>query len=510
MTQPRTSDSEPKDRPPRSGHSPRVMLIGLAIGAGLGLLVHPLSRVPASAPGSPPPANDLNSNGLHDLLDWFTLNITDSIGQIFLRLMFMVVVPLVVSALALAVINLGSLRDLGRVGLRTLLYTGIFSSVAVILGVGLVNLLQPGNALQPESRQRLQSQYQVAGPAGGTAAPAVPKEANDAVSNARKAKSLRDLVLDIIPRNPLQEMVGALDGTSPGNGMLSVMFFALMFGVAISMSGPVCQPLVDVLEAVYAACMTVIAIAMKLAPLGAGCLVFSVTARLGWDIVQTLAWFLITVVGGLAIHQFIVMGLVVRIASGRSPASFFRDVSEAMLTAFGTASSNATLPTSIQVAHDTLRLPPKIANFVLTVGATGNQNGTALFEGVVVLFLAQLFDVSLTFGQQIQVVLMSILAGVGTAGVPGGSLPIIVLLLESVGVPGASIGIILGVDRFLDMCRTCVNVTGDLAVATCVTGRSRPEPEILIADSSSSPAGAGSPLAASTSSPSFTTENSNS
>jgi len=142
-----------------------------------------------------------------------------------------------------------------------------------------------------------------------------------------------------------------------------------------------------------------------------------------------------------------------------------------MVTAFGTSSSNATLPTALRVAEEKLKLPREISRFVLTVGATGNQNGTALYEGVVVLFLAQVFNVQLDIGQQIAVVLMSVLAGIGTAGVPGGSLPLIVVVMSSVGVPGEGIGIILGVDRVLDMCRTVLNVTGDLAVATCVAGR---------------------------------------
>jgi len=152
----------------------------------------------------------------------------------------------------------------------------------------------------------------------------------------------------------------------------------------------------------------------------------------------------------------------------RNPLQFFRHVSDALLTAFGTSSSSATLPTALRVANQNLRLQADESTFVLTIGATGNQNGTALYEGVVVLFLAQVFEVPLTFGQQIQVVLMSILAGVGTAGVPGGSLPMIVLVMESVGIPGAGIGIILGIDRILDMCRTVLNVAGDLTIAACV------------------------------------------
>jgi DAACS family dicarboxylate/amino acid:cation (Na+ or H+) symporter len=153
-----------------------------------------------------------------------------------------------------------------------------------------------------------------------------------------------------------------------------------------------------------------------------------------------------------------------------NPWQFFRDISDAALTAFGTSSSNATLPISLRVAREKLKLPPEISRFVLTVGATGNQNGTALYEGVVVLFLAQVFNQDLTFADQIKVVLMSILAGVGTAGVPGGSIPLIMIVLRSVNVEPEGIAIILGVDRLCDMCRTVLNVSGDLVLATCVAG----------------------------------------
>jgi DAACS family dicarboxylate/amino acid:cation (Na+ or H+) symporter len=202
---------------------------------------------------------------------------------------------------------------------------------------------------------------------------------------------------------------------------------------------------------------------------------------LGIGILQTLLAFVITAFLGLALQLFVVYSIVVLVFARRSPWTFFKDVSEAMLVAFGTSSSSATLPTAIEVAREKLKLPSRVSNFVLTVGATGNQNGTALYEGVVVLFLAQVMGVELTASQQFTVVLMAILAGVGTAGVPGGSLPLIIVVMQSVGVDGAAIGIILGVDRILDMCRTVVNVTGDLAIATCVAGsESKEEPSPTI------------------------------
>ncbi len=186
-----------------------------------------------------------------------------------------------------------------------------------------------------------------------------------------------------------------------------------------------------------------------------------------------LASYVLVVLLALLIHQFIVYSLVVRVLGGMSPRRFFRGVQTAMLTAFSTASSNATLPTALRVAEEELRLPRDVSRFVLTVGATANQNGTALFEGVTVLFLAQVYGVGLSISQQVLVVLVCILGGIGTAGVPAGSIPVVAMILGMVGVPPEGIGLILGVDRFLDMCRTTLNVTGDLAAAVVV---SRGEP----------------------------------
>jgi DAACS family dicarboxylate/amino acid:cation (Na+ or H+) symporter len=207
---------------------------------------------------------------------------------------------------------------------------------------------------------------------------------------------------------------------------------------------------------------------MRLAPYGVACLVFAMTARLGGGLLTTLAWFVLTALAGFALQLAVVYPAFLILVARRSPWAFFPAVSDAMLTAFGTSSSNATLPTALRVADEKLRLPPALSRFVLTIGATGNQNGTALYEGVVVLFLAQVFGAALTVPQQVTVVLMAVLGGVGTAGVPGGSIPMIIVVLQSIGVPGESIAIVLGIDRILDMCRTTLNVTGDLVLASCV------------------------------------------
>jgi DAACS family dicarboxylate/amino acid:cation (Na+ or H+) symporter len=216
---------------------------------------------------------------------------------------------------------------------------------------------------------------------------------------------------------------------------------------------------------VYDVLMKIIGYAMKLAPIGVAGLIFTTTSQLGFKIVSILSLYVIAVLLGLLIHFFVTYGLIIKYAIKRNPIHFFKEISEVIITAFSTSSSNATLPTSIRNSIEKLKLDKDIANFVLTVGSTANQNGTALYEGVTVLFLAQFYGIDLSISQQLLVVFLSILAGVGTAGVPGGSLPLVIMVLMTVGIPAESIGIILGVDRILDMSRTVVNVTGDIVLA---------------------------------------------
>jgi DAACS family dicarboxylate/amino acid:cation (Na+ or H+) symporter len=450
-------DALPNDPPRRRLRFPLHLQItlGLLVGAVLGLSLHAAYKIPVVPDVTF--KRDVDRTGVDDRLEWVAKDIAEPLGKVFLRLMFMVVIPLIFSALALAVVNMGDLRRLGWVGLKTLLFTGGFSLTAVAIGILLVGTFQPGKTLSVERREALLKQYA--------------EEAGKKVAEARKAKPLRDTLLDMIPENPFQEIVGAIDGSSKGNGMLAVMFFALACGVAMTTAPKACEVLVRWLEGLFALSMQIIKFAMYLAPYGAACLIFAVCARLGLEILVTLLWFVLVTLAGLAFHLIVVYSIVIATFGGMSPWRFFARVREAMLVAFSTSSSNASLPTALKVAEEKLRLRPEISRFVLTVGATGNQNGTALYEGVVVLFLAQVYGVDLSLTEQVRVVLFAVLAGIGTAGVPGGSLPLIVVLMQSVGVPAEGIGIILGVDRILDMCRTVVNVTGDLAVATCVSRR---------------------------------------
>jgi DAACS family dicarboxylate/amino acid:cation (Na+ or H+) symporter len=401
------------------------LLFSLLLGACSGLLLHPYADI--------------------QVLQQINRFAIEPISQLFLRLIFMIVTPMVVSGLILGVFQLSQHHDLAQTAKRTLFFTLLASSASVLLGVGLVNLLQPGAGLDIP---------QLTNQAG----------VNTIQQNAAQAKPIIETLLEIIPKNPFEAASKALDG-----GMLPLMFFSLVFGAALSVSSNgKSSRWIEILEETYAACMLIVNVVMKIAPLAVFALVFQSTYKFGYQILLSLGFYLLTVVIGLLLQQTLVYSLLLRLFTSINPVSFFRQCREVYLYAFATASSNATLPRSLELAEQQLKLSPAISRFVLTIGATANQNGTALFEGVTVLFLAQVYGVDLSLSQQFQVVLMAILAGIGTAGVPGGSLPLIMILTQQVGIPPDGMGLILGVDRFLDMCRTTLNVSGDLVIAALV------------------------------------------
>jgi len=410
------------------------IFIGLGVGVVLGVICNALF-------------------GASPTLDWLLKNLIAPFGQVFMRLIFMAVIPLIFSALALGVAELGDVRQLGRIGMKTLLFTIILTSISVVIGLSLVNVFHPGLGLEGPERDALMNTI------GGA-------DAKAAVENAKQAKTIVQMLLDIIPKNPIADMALAFDPTYRGGGILSIMFFSLFVGISLAMVRSERTVVFEQwLQGLYDIVMKIIGLAMKLAPYGVAALVFTVGARLGLDIVYLLGKFVLVVLVGLLIQMTIVYSIVLKYTVGVSPWQFFKRVEEVIITAFSTSSSNVTLPVSLRVTEEKLHVPRNITNFVLTLGSTANQNGTALYEGVVVLFLAQFFGAELTLMQQIMVVLASVLAGIGTAGVPGGSLPVIVLVLQSVGVPGEAIGVIFGVDRILDMSRTVLNVVGDITVA---------------------------------------------
>jgi DAACS family dicarboxylate/amino acid:cation (Na+ or H+) symporter len=423
-----------------------LMLIGFVIGLGGGLLVNLTLGADAA------------------WVQWLTANVTGPIGQIFLRLLFMMVIPLLFSALVIGVAEMGDLASLGRAGLKTLLLTILISGIAVVIGLVMVNALQPGRGVDPALAQSLLEQGR--------------DGAANIVENAPTSISLGDFFLDLVPSNVFT--------AAAENAILPVMVFALFFGIGLVMAkSPATDRLQEVIQGLFEVTMKLINLFIKLAPLAIACLMFNLAALFGVELLLRLAAYVGVAVGAMAIHMFVVYPLVVWLLGGMSPVAFFRGVREPMIVAFSTASSNASLTFSLRAAEEQLHLPRKIARFVLTVGATANQNGTALFEGVTVLFLAQFFGIDLTITQQVVVMLVCILGGVGTAGVPAGSLPVVAMILVMVGVPAEGIGLILGVDRFLDMCRTTLNVTGDLALATIV---SRGETDDSIAPDADVPA----------------------
>lgn len=389
-------------------------------------------------------------------LVWFVENITRPVGTLFLNLLLMIVVPLVFSSLVVGVAGIGDIRKLGRIGFKSFAYTLVISAISVVIGLTLANTIRPGERISPDTAAELKARF-------SSGASAATEAQRKAAEEAKTDTPLMQAVKTIVPSN----VFNSVAGTSPN--MLHIMFFALIIGVAITLlPGTVAAPFVAFNEALFAIAAKIIDIVMKFAPYAVACLLFNNIAQFGLELLYSLGWFVATVLLGLAIHFFGIYSLSVYFLSRINPAEFFRRLQTVILTAFSTSSSNATLPTALRVSHENLGVPQEINSFVLTVGATANQNGTALYEGVTVLFLSQLAGVELTLGLQLMVVYLAILGGIGTAGVPSGSIPFIIGILFMIGIDPALIAIIIGVDRILDMCRTTLNVVGDITAATFV------------------------------------------
>lgn len=405
------------------------ILLGLLVGACAGTLAN------------------ATLGGDHGLVVWINTYLAGPAGQVFLRLLFMVVMPLVFASIALGVTGIGDVRRVGRIGGKTLLYFLVTTTLAATLGLLLVYPIRPGSRITEEIRAELMATY-----------------ASDAASKLAKADGVEfgiDTFVNIVTRNPLKSAVD-LD-------MLGVIFFALMFGAALTMiDRERAKPMIAWLEALGDVVITIVGMAMKLAPLGVACLIFGVTSRFGPVLMKPLSIYMAVVLGGLALHVLITMSLIIRFGIGMSPWRFLMLVRAALITAFSTSSSAATLPTNLAVATENLRVPSRVAGFVLPLGSTMCMNGTSLFEGVTVIFLCQVFGVELSLGGMVVVMIMSVITAVGAAGVPGGSLPLLVGILAMFKVPGEAIAIVLGVDRILDMSRTVVNVLGDLTAATLI------------------------------------------
>lgn len=362
----------------------------------------------------------------------------EPLGTIFMRLLLALALPLAAAALVLAVAELrpGSLAGVGG---RLLALTLGLTTVAVALGIGLIELVRPGDGVD---RTTL--------PAAGTVTPAT--------GDAAQA------IVELVPQNAFK---AAADGA-----MVPLLVFAVVVGLALRRTPTEgARRLTEVVQGVFDVCAEGVQMVMRLAPIGVGALAFATVAKGGLEALLPVGRFAAVAAGALAIQAVVVYPAALWLFARQAPLPFFRATRPALALAFGTASSAATLPTTLRVAEQGLRIPPQIGRFILTVGASANQNGTALYEGVAILFICQLYGVELSLGQAALVAGVSILAGVGTAGVPAASVPVIAAVVGAFGIPPEAVAVLIGVDRVLDMCRTTVNVAGDLVIARIVGGQ---------------------------------------
>ena len=384
--------------------------------------------------------------GTREEVQWVVGNVTDPLGRVWLNALLLVIIPLVLSTLSLGIAKLSSLGRTGRVaGLTALVFTTLMA-VGAVLGVGLAGILRPGGEFDVTVRQELMNTYQ--------------GESSQATTLARGGFSA-DTFVNLVPRNPVQAMAS---GNMPG-----VIVIALMIGVALAqLTSARAEAMLAFLESLSHVSMRAVELIMALAPVAGALLMFSIVSRLGTDVVVTLGSFVTTVLVGLAILLFVIYPLALVVLARQRPATFFHSARVALLTALATSSSAATLPMTLKATEAGLKVPNAIAAFTVPLGASLHMNGTALWTAVTVLFVAQVFGIDLTARQQLTVALMAVVTAVIAPSVPGGALPLVTMVLGMLGVPMEGVALVLGVDRVLDMCRTTVNVAGNMVAATVV------------------------------------------
>lgn len=369
------------------------------------------------------------------------------VGDIFLRLITMIVLPLVFSSLFVGTASLGDIRKLGRIGAKTLLFYFGTTIIAIIIGLLAVNILQPGKYIKKETKQQLYQNYV--------------KTDKININKVKEKTSITDTFVNIVPKNPVQSFTKA--------NMLQVIFIAIIFGIALTLlpkeRG---EPLLKFFNSVSDVSIKVVDIIMKFAPYGVFALLAAIIGKYGYKILLTLFTYSITVILALFIHTFIILPFFVKFLSKISIREFLKKMREVMLLAFSTSSSNATLPVTMETVEKKFKVPSYISSFVLPLGATINMDGTGLYQGVAAVFIAQVYGIHLGLSGQITIVLTATLASIGTAGVPGVGIITLAMILRAINVPVEGIALILGVDRILDMLRTVSNVLGDAAAALVI------------------------------------------
>jgi Na+/H+-dicarboxylate symporter len=380
----------------------------------------------------------------------------DWMGELFMRLLRMVVVPLIASSMIVAVTGIGNLRGLGRIGLRTMVYYVGTSLLAILTGLALVNLIAPGAGAELNL----------------TASPTI----------MENTPSVRELLLRLVPVNPIEAMVYADNDPKSPPDILGVIFFCLFFGVCTLQAPERYRvPLVTFFRGVFEVMMTITGYVIRLAPLGVFALVGKVVGESGFGAFVPLARYMATVFLGLCFHSFVTLPIILRLVGRVHPLRYARHLLSALTTVFSSASSNATLPLTMTCVQENAGISKRVSSFVLPLGATINMDGTALYECVAALFIAQAYGVELTVAQQMLVVLTALLASIGAAGIPHAGLVMMSIVLQAVGLPLEGVGLIIAVDRVLDMCRSTVNVWSDAVgaavVARLIGEKEEPSPE---------------------------------
>jgi len=378
-------------------------------------------------------------------------SVYDFVGTLFINALRMLIVPLIVSSIIVGVAGIGSGGNLGRLGGKTLLFYGVTTLLAILVGLVLVNLVQPGIVNGEPARELLALEETTRAVA----------ESVGAAAGVGGGGQLAQMFLSMVPPNIIQ---AAADGQ-----MLGLIFFSIVFGYFMTRVGhEKGDAMYRFWDALFAVMMKITTWVMAFAPIGVFGLVARTVARTGFDAAQPLIVFSLTVLGALALHAAITIPVLVKLIARASPVALYRAAAPALLTAFSTASSSATLPITMDSMERRAGVSNRTSSFVLPLGATVNMNGTALYECVAAMFIAQAYGLELTFGVQFIIVVTALVTSVGVAGIPSASLVAIAIILAAVGLPVEAIGVLFVFDRILDMARTAINILGDCACAVII------------------------------------------